>query len=182
MIVSAVRQIADWLADAATGVNTQLAALPLEAVDSPPPLVTVWDATRFDWVARGVVPRDRTGKLPLLLVHVPSEQELSAWAGDPQGGARSLTVLVDYVRRPQLEPDSDYLVSHAMQTLRACARALQAPFTSVDTRTRTGVDLGRPSFRILAAQEKLAGEETIVATLEVTLLAFDPWVMGATVS
>lgn len=182
MIVSASRQVADWLSDAATGVNVQLNSVPGDASDVRPPNVTVWDATRFEWVAKGVVPRDRTGALPLLLIHVPQEQQVTAWAGDDTAGWVPVTVIVDYVRRPELTATSDFVVTHALQTLRAAVRALQAQYQTADTRVRNGVDLSRPAYRIVAEQQKLAGEELILATLEVTLGAFDPWVMGATIS
>ncbi len=182
MIVAAVRQVADWLVDATTGVNALLPSIPHDPSEVDPPAVTVWDATRFSWVASGNVPRDRTGALPLLLVRGPDEQEISAWLGDENGGVTPLTVLVAYVRRPQLSADTDYVLTHAYQTLRAAVRALQAQYQSADVRTRVGVELGRPTYRLVAAQEKLAGEEHILASLEVTFPAADPWVAGATIS
>ncbi len=182
MIVAAVRQCADWLTDATNGVNVQLASVPGDSSDVPPPLVTVWDATRFEWVSRGVVPRDRTGALPILLVRGPNAAELKAWAGASDGGWSECQVLIDYVRRPSLSSDSDYVMTHAYQTLRAVARALQAQYQTAEIRTRNGVDLQRPTIAFTAEQEKLAGEEVVLAGLTITFSAFDPWVMGATIS
>jgi hypothetical protein len=182
MIVAAVRQVADWLVDAETGVNAQLAAAPRDATDTVPPLVTLWDATRFEWVARGEVPRDKTGHGPLLLVRGPDELDLPIFAGDAQGGYASLDVLVAYVLREDVEQPTEYALTHAYETIRAAARALQAPFNTTTTaQVRMGVTLERPTLRFSAAQSSLtdAGGDLILAGLTVTIPALDSWALGS---
>lgn len=179
MIVAAVRQVADWLVDASTGVNAQLASVPGDDADAKPPLVTVWDATRFEWVARGNVLRDKTGAGPLLLVRGPDQAELPTWAGDEAGGWASVDVRVAYVRRPTVDQPSDYVLRDAYQTLRAAVRALQAPFQDMSaTNERMAVEFARPTIVFDAQQEEMSGKETILASLLVTLPAFDQWSLG----
>jgi len=180
VIVAAVRQVADWLVDGATGVNVQLASLPGDSPDVRPPLVTVWDATRFEWVARGHVLRDRTGSGPLLLVRGPDETALPLFAGDETGGWSTVDVVVAYVHRPTAIDWTDYVLRDAYQTLRAAVRALQAPFGALQVGpTRMRVAFDRPTARFVAAQETLSGEETILASLIITLPALDEWALGS---
>lgn len=182
MIVAAVRQTADWLGDATHGVNALLASVPGDVGDTAPPNVTIYDATRQDWVARGVIPRGDTGNVPLLLVRGPDEAEIPLWAGTDGGGWGDVEVRIAYVRRPGVTRASDDVLTQAYQTLRAAARSLQAQFQTMQAGpTRQGVLFERPRLRFLADQETLAGNETILASLAVTFGAFDPWVLGATI-
>lgn len=179
MIVPAVRQVADWLSDASTGVNVQLATVPGDALEPVPADVTVWDATRSAWVARGEVPREQTAAGPLLLVRGPDEAELPTWAGDESAGWAAIEVIVAYVVRPGIDVASDDALRDAYQTLRAAVRALQAPFQTMQAGpTRASVEFARPTVRFDAGQQNLAGKETILAQLLVTLPAFDSWSLG----
>lgn len=183
MIVGAVRQLADWLVDPTTGVNAQLPTVPGDPTDVPAPLVTVYDATRFEWVARGSIPRAKTGDGPLLLVRGPDEADQPLWAGGESGGWADVDLRVAYVRRPEITGPSDYAVAHAYQTLRAAVRALQAKFpVPAASPVRMGVQLERPRVAFIASNEELSGKEIILCSLSVTVSAFDPWVMGATVT
>jgi hypothetical protein len=185
MIVAAVRQVADWLVDGSAGVNAQLQSLPTDGtvVASNPPLVTVWDATRFEWVARGAVPRSLTGNGPLLLVRGPDELELPIFGGTGEGGWANVDVLIAYVDRPNLEVPNDYVLTHAYETLRAVARAMQQRFnTFTAAPERLRVSLDRPTLRFSAAQAPLQddGDEFVLAGLTITIPAFDIWAMGST--
>lgn len=186
MIVAAVRQVADWLDDGTTGVNAQLATLPPDGVlvESAPPAVTVWDATRFEWVARGEVPRALTGNGPLLLVRGPDELVLPIFGGVEGGGWTDVEVLVAYVDRPSLATPSDDVLRHAYETLRAATRALQQRFNTAGAAApeRMRVSLDRPTLRFTAAQSPLQddGDEFILAGLTITIPAFDIWAMGST--
>lgn len=181
MIVAAVRQLADWLTDATHGVNVQLATVPGDGGDTPPAAVTVWDAARHDWVARGQVPRDRTGSGPLLLVRGPDEAELPLFAGQDGGGWTDLELLVAYVHRPGITTASDRALRDAYETLRAAARSLALQFPTLQASPeRARVSFERPRARFLAEISTLAGEETVLATLVVSLPAFDAWALGTT--
>lgn len=182
-VVAAVRQLADWLVVASTGVNAQLASVPKDPTDPTPAPVTVYDSTRFAWVARGTVPRDKTGSGPLLLVTGPEEAEVPIWAGAPNGAWGDIECLISYVQRPLVTVDTDFSLTDALQTLRAAARAIQAQFqTMQEGPERMGATLERPRVRLILSNEKLEGNEVIVAMLAVTFSVADPWVAGATVS
>ena len=179
MIVAAVRQVADWLVDGTRGVNQQIALVPGDSSDALPALVTVWDATRFEWVARGHVLRERTGAGPLLLVRGPDVAELPLFAGDG-GGWAAVEVRVAYVLRQSSESWTDFALRDAYQTLRAAARSIGQQFQTMQASPeRARVAFDRPTARFEAAQETLSGEETILASLLVTLPALDEWALGA---
>lgn len=184
MIVAAVRFIADTLVAASTGVNAQLAALPIEAgagvPDTIPPPVLVYDSTRFSWVARGVVPRAETGATPLLLVRGPDEAEIPLWAGEA-GGWTPINIRVGYVGRPaESVTPSDAALFHAYETARAAARCLAVKFETMQSGPeRNRVSFERPTVTFLAEQEELAGKEIILAQLNISLPSFDRWALGA---
>lgn len=181
MIVAATRQVADWLVHPTTGVNAQLAAAPNDPTDTTPPLVTVWDATRFEWVARGEIPRDKTGNGPLLLVRGPDAAELPIALTQGEGGYTPIDVLVAYVVREDVDQPTEYALTHAYETLRAVARALQAVFNTTTTpQSRMGVVLERPTLRFSAEQTPLAeaGGDLILAGVTITIPALDSWALG----
>jgi hypothetical protein len=181
MIVAATRQVADWLVHPTTGVNAQLASAPRDPSDTTPPLVTVWEATRFEWVARGEIPRDKIGDGPLLLVRGPDAAELPIALTQGDGGLAPIDVLVAYVVRDRVEQYTDFALAHAYETIRAIARALQAVFNTTGTRqVRMGVELERPTLRFSAEQIPLteAGGDLILAGVTITIPARDTWALG----
>jgi hypothetical protein len=179
VIVAAVRQVADWLVNGSSGVNAQLATVPGDSADVIPPLVTIWDATRFEWVAQGRVLRDLTGSGPLLLVRGPTELEIPLFAGQQGGGWAPVDVIVAYVHRPTVEEPSEYVLRDAYQTLRAAARAIALQFPTMQaSQERARVAFERPTVRFSAEQEQLDGE-VLLASLTITLPAFDEWALGS---
>lgn len=179
MIVAAVRQVADWLVNGTTGVNAQLASVPGDSSDVIPPLVTVWDATRFEWVARGQVLRALTGNGPLLLVRGPTELELPIFAGGAGGAWAPVDIVVAYVHRPTVEEPSEYTLRDAYQTMRAVARVIALQFPTMQaSQERQRVAFERPTVRFSAEQEQLDGE-LLLASLTITLPAFDEWALGS---
>lgn len=179
MIIPAIRQVADWLVDADTGVNKQLATVPGDPGEPVPNLVTVWDASRFPWAATGEVPRELTNAGPLLLVSGPEDAEFPTWPGDDRGGWTDIEVLVAFVARPGIDVPPEYKLRDAYQTLRAAVRALQAPFQTMQSGpTRASVEFARPVVRFSSAQVPLVGSEMMLAGLTVILPAFDAWALG----
>lgn len=184
MIVAATRFVADTLVDATAGVNVQLAALPIETgagvPDTTPPAVLTYDATRFAWVARGIIPRAEIGNTPLLLVRGPDEAEIPLWAGEAAGWV-PLKIRVAYVGKPsESVTPSDRALFHAYETARAAARCLALKFQNMAAALeRNRVSFERPTVVFLSEQEELAGKENILAQLEVTLPSFDRWALGA---
>lgn len=178
MIVDLVRQVADWLADPSTGVNVQLASLPDDVGDTTPPNVTVADETRDAWVARGVVPREKIGAGPILIV---TSDKTSRIPLSTKNGRAENTVVVRYVAR---KAATDELLNDALQTLRAVGRVLALKFTSVmGSLTRNRTDLEPPEdARLIAEFEELEGDEIIAYRLEVTIPATDAWGLAAVAS
>jgi hypothetical protein len=185
VIVAAVRQVADWLADLTTGVNALLASVPKDVGDPAPPNVTIYDETRDAWVAVGVVNRAAGNAGPLLLIRGGDGQELPLFPTQGDGGYVPCEVLIAYVRRAivnQATPvPTDDAVRDALQTMRAVARSLALQYTAQQANPRrTQVDLDRPSIRLDRSQEKLGESELILMSLSVTLPALDSWSMGVT--
>lgn len=175
MIVDVLRQVADWLSDGLSGVNTLLGALPDDVGDTVPPNVTVVDVTRNEWIARGVVHRDKIGAGPLLIVSLGAVTDvpLRTDAADA-----SVPVVVQYVAR---KATTDELVTECLQTLRAAARVLAARFSPVvGALTRNETDLAPPDVARLTIEfTELEGDELIVGRLELSIPATDAWGLAA---
>ncbi len=185
MIVAAIRQTADWLSHATTGVNALRANVPRDTGEAAPGAVTIYDETREAWVARGQVPRAKTGTGALLLVRGPDELEVPLFGGEPSGGFTDCEVRVLYVRRAlAASVESDDAVRDVYQTLRVCARSLALQYTTqVAAPARNGVDLHRPAVRLLRGVVPLdpaaPDGELVVGALSITYPAVDPWAMAA---
>jgi hypothetical protein len=185
MIVAAIRQTADWLADGTTGVNALLAAVPKDVTDTAPPTVTIYDETRDAWVARGAVPRAKTGNGPLLLLRGPDEAELPIFGTQGDAGAVPVEVRVLYLRRALAATvDSDDAVRDVYQTFRAIARSLALQYDTQEAApARNSVDLYRPTLRVLRGLAPLDPNkpdgELITGALAITFPAVDPWAMAA---
>lgn len=181
MNVAAVRQTADWLADATTGVNALLASVPRDVGDPAPPDVTIYDETTAPWVARLSVPRGKTGNGPLLLVRGGDEVLLPLFGDQGDGGWTAFEVLVAYVRRAPVETvESDDAVRDCLQTLRAAARSIALQYQTQEAAPRrTHVDLARPTLRLVRDNSRVE-DELIYAMLAITFPAADSWAMAAT--
>jgi hypothetical protein len=178
MIVDALRQVADWLADATHGVNAILGAVPQDSGAEVIPAVTIRDETRTAWVARAIVPREKVAGGPLLLVRMGvegTEIPLNTQAGFPR-----TTIPVDVWYVTALA-DTDLVVTYAVQTLRAAGRVLAARYTgTMGALTRNGTDLEAPQQgRIELVMEPLAGDDLVVARLTFAIPAVDPWGLAA---
>lgn len=187
MIAAAVRQVADWLGDGTTGVNALLASIPKDVGDTAPASVTIYDETREPWVARGTVPRAKTGTGPLLLVRAGDEVELPIFPTQGSGGYASCEVVVCYVRRAPATGttavESDDAVRDVYQTMRAVARSLALQYDTQEANpSRQSVCLDRPTVRFLRQSASLAPDgEVITGMCSITFPAVDPWAM-ATIS
>lgn len=181
MIVDGVRQTAVWLADATTGVNALRSSVPRDSGEAAPPAVSIYDETRSAWVARGVVPRGKTGSGALILVRGADETDVPLFPGEG-GGFTPLGVRIAYVRRADVSlVESDDAVRDALQTLRICARSIASQWLSQQAMpTRNQVDFDRPLFKIVRSAEELAGDDLILAEAHITYPAVDTWAMAAT--
>lgn len=188
MKVAAIRQTADWLAHVVTGVNALLATVPRDVGEAAPPNVTVYDETRDDWVARGTVPRKKTGNGPLLLVRGPEEVQLPIFGTQEAGGYTPIDVLVLYIRRAAAAGasavESDAAVRDVYQTSRAIARSIALQYTTQQANpSRMSVGLDRPTLRFLRQGGPLDPQqpdgELITGIVSITYPAVDPWAMAA---
>lgn len=178
MIIDVLRQVADWLADPTTGVNAQLLLVPQDPSEGAVPPVTIRDETRAGWVGRGVVPRERVAGGPLLLVRLGQEGADVPLAGAGAFPRQSVPVDIWYLAA---RVETDLVVTHAVQTLRAVQRVLALEFTDVmGARTRNRTDLEAPVLgRVELVLEPLAGDEQVVARLTFAVPAVDPWGLAA---
>lgn len=182
MIAAAVRQTADWLADATTGVNAIRSTVPRDGGEPAPAAVTIYDETREPWIARRQVPRKKTGSGPLLLVAGPDEVEVPIFGSQGDQGFAPCEVMVAYVRRaPIATEESDDVVRDVYQTLRIAARSLALQYTEQEANpTRMSVGLDRPTVKILRTAEPFGDDgEVISGLLSITYPAIDPWAMAA---
>lgn len=185
MIVPAVRLTADALAHLTTGVNALLAAVPRDVGDAAPGDVTVYDETRDAWVARGTVPRTKTGNGALLLVRGPDDLDLPLFGSQGDGGWTPCEVRVLHIRRAlAASVESDDAVRDMYQVFRACARVIALLFDSQsDLLVRNSVHLNRPSLRMLRGVAPLDPNkpdgELITGALAITYPAVDPWAMAS---
>lgn len=189
MIVPAVRQTADWLRDATSGVNALRGSVPRDVGEAAPAAVTVYDEMTDEWVARGAVPRAKTGAGPLLLVRGPDELDVPLFPTQGQNGGPLTTcsVWLLYVRRVDVAGSaavaSDDVVRDAFQTLRIAARAIASQWTEQEAMpARNGVDFDRPTFTILRQSAELSDTETVVGVARIDYPAVDAWAMAASAS
>ena len=178
MITDVLRQVSDWLDDDTTGVNAQLASLPQDAGEPAVPRVWVKDETRVGWVARGVLPREKLGGGPVLLVRLGAEGAGVPLATQDAFPRESVPVEVWYFAA---KAETELLVTQAFQTLRAAARVLAARFGPVmGALSRNATELEAPEQgRIELVLEQLAGDEQVVARLTFAVPAVDPWGLAA---
>jgi hypothetical protein len=185
VIAAAVRQVADWLADGVTGVNALRLSVPMDNGETAPAAVTIYDETREPWVARGTVPRAKTGTGPLLLVRGPDELAVPIFGTQGNGGYADCEVLVCYVRRApaagSTAVESDDAVRDVYQTMRIIARAIALQYTEQEANpSRQSVSLDRPTVRFLRQTAPLSPDgELITGMLSLTFPANDPWAMAA---
>lgn len=175
-----IRQHADWYADGPAGVNAQRPNVPRDVGVAAPPAVTVYDATRHAWVARGTVPRDKTGSGALLLVDGTEEFQTWVRSQDIQGGGSLVGVRARYVARKK---QTELLVMDCYHTLRCVLRVIALRFNgTTPSYTRNGTILEPPDdVRFQLPLEPLEGDELVVGELVFAHRATDPWAL-ATIS
>jgi hypothetical protein len=120
----AVRMLADRLADADEGVNAISAFVPRFTGDEVPPEVTIYDATRTGWVARGKVPKGEDGdeeqiSFPCVVVFLQQGNYESGVARDASGGRYTQGVVTLIAQLIMHEADTELAASHGMYLLRA---------------------------------------------------------------
>lgn len=188
MITPVVRQVADWLGDATTGVNALRTSVPMDNGETAPAAVTIYDETRDPWVARGSVPRTKTGPGPLLLVRGPDRLVIPIFGDQEAAGYAECQALVLYVRRATAAGaaavESDDAVRDIYQTMRIIARSIALRYaTRAANPTRMSVGLDRPTLEFLREGGPLTPDATdgemITGTLSITFPAIDPWAMAA---
>lgn len=123
METEVVRIVADWLANltsAGAGVNALLNSVPLDGGDSAPPPVTVYDATRDNWVARKLLPNDETITLPAVAVFLLAPAQVDGEVGQTvQDGTFSLAIAYLFQKS-----DTKSGVQAALYTKRAIRQSL----------------------------------------------------------
>lgn len=176
MIVDLIRQVADWLSDGTTGVNTVRTSVPRDGGDPAPAAVNVYDQTREAWVAMGIVLREKTGAGPMLLVQLHGDVEMPVRTDQIVAGWPRVELAVRYVARNTTRDD---LVRDAWQTLRCAQRVLADQFnkTPGTSWSRNGTLFEKPTARLVPFSEPLEGDELVVAVLLLTFEALDPWAL-----
>lgn len=169
MIVESDRLVADWLADATTGVNACLLALPLDGSDARPvPFASITDETRDGPTARGEFPTAR----PALAVSIDVIQELDGTvvtvtrdghlkirlrvAVDNPDTAAAMTAMGYYLRaalrslRKLFEVDESLRVRNQIYLETCITLALQTYPPPAESGTVTGAILATLQLRDLA--------------------------------
>lgn len=172
-----IRQHADWYADGAAGINAQRTNVPVDVGVAVPPAVTVYDSTRYAWVARGTIPRDKTGSGALILVEGVEEFQTWVRSEDLQAGGSLVGIRARYVARKK---QTDVLLLDCYNTLRCILRVVALRFngTTMDY-TRNGTVISPPDdVRFQLPLERLEGDELVVAELLFAHRAIDPWALA----
>lgn len=173
-----IRQHADWYADVSAGINVQRANVPVDVGVAVPPAVNVYDSTRYAWVARGSIPRDKTGSGALILVEGVEEFQTWVRSEDAQAGGGSLIgVRARYVAR---KTQTDVLMMDCYNTLRCVLRVIALRFNgTVTSYTRNGTLIEPPDdVRFQVPLERLEGDELVVAELLFAHRVIDPWALA----
>lgn len=172
-----IRQHAAWYSDATDGVNAQRATVPRDGGDAAPPSVTVYDSTHQAWVARGTIPRDKTGGGALLLVDGTEQFQTWVRSADVEAGGSVIGVRVRYVAKKKA---TEQLVQDCYQTLRCVLRVIALRFngTTLDY-TRNGTIISAPTdVTFQLPVERLEGDELVVGELIFAHRALDPWALA----
>lgn len=189
--VAAILLVARRLADPTVGVNTLLAAMPVDPSDGDRPVpadMTVLNEVEKNWVLKGTIPRKETGNGPLLLVlRDPNNPQLGARLGAPEtddADQPNLSLLIEYVER-RATPGSETAgmasgTRDAIDAMRCVERCLHDWFetTSSVDRTFAGASVidGGPVIHAWA-QRELQGD-TCSAALLVPLRVTDRWALN----
>lgn len=139
-MIEPVRIVADWLADASHGVNSQLPLVARDAGDAQPPDVTVQDETRDAVVARGQLPDTTDAERSGAYVVVEGfEEDLGQETLSPMRYG-SVTLLLRYKSRT---PNTAAGRVAEAYTMRAVVRSLTLLHddSQQDARSRNGVNL-----------------------------------------
>jgi hypothetical protein len=185
--VAAELLVARRLAHETKGVNAMLAELPMDTSDGDRPApadVTIYNEIEDNWVARGTVPRKKTGNGPLVLVRrAPTEQESVSlgMAEVDSADQPHIGVLIEHIERKEnAGDDTDGVASGArdsIDTMRCCERCLHVWFaeTTPAEREFAGARVldGGPVVHV-PLQTKL-GSDYCSAGLVLTLRTTDRW-------
>lgn len=152
---TAVRIVADWLANTTYGVDAIAAVVPRDGTDPAPPATHIYDETRHGWVARQQIPKaNATVVFPAVLVFARQAK----WDGGPADaqdtGARTIDGTVQLVVQLVLDVSTtEAAITAGLYLMRAIHNSLLQldEHTHDADRTRTGV-------RILPSQDLLQGQ------------------------
>ncbi len=171
MMVEVIRLVADALADASTGVNAQIATLPLRSGESAPTLIaSIVDETRTGWVARGEFPRDSLASGPVLAVYQAGDVSM-----DGERTATHRDVVLDIgVRLIAPAELSESGTTQLLDTLRAVQRALRVMLSDaqqIALRTENSVQIQVAEVwrqtPIVAVEDDAIVTASLLATLNV---------------
>jgi len=175
MIIDVIRELVDWLADPATGVNALLPHVPRDAGDEAPPAVRICDETRHAWVARGRVDASVLRDGPVLLVHLAGEISAELMP-DRQPDGSTVDVAIRYAARGA---GTDALMRDAHQTHRCAQRVIAARFPGYTGPfpARNGVTLSVPGALQYVPLFTPLEDSVVVGALLVPIPAHDPWAL-----
>jgi len=175
VILEPLRLVKDWLTDAGTGVNAQLAAAPTDVGEAAPPAVTVLTELETPWVAREVID---TGSVtgPMLLVTIAGETEAATLPDTATTPRAEVGIAVRYAVRLSQTATA---ARDCYLTLRTVHRIVAQQFAGVmetKTRNRVEVSAGRiVRYLPLAAQPE---DDLVVGALVILFPVLDPWALG----
>lgn len=171
-----IRQVAAWLEDDTLGVNALLPTVPKDVGDEALPLVRIFAATEYDWVARSMIDRAKLEDGPVLLVSAFPTAEATIYAGGKPAPGQ-LAIAVRYAAR---KTASSVLQRQGWQTMRAAMRSLVKQATQQNIIRENGVRIGPlDGLTHIAALEE-SGDDILIDILTVTLTVDDAWACGGT--
>src|SRR3990167_3682755 len=136
-MIEHVRIVSDWLSDGTDGVNARLAALAIDAGDSAPGSVTIYDDSRNAIIARKVWPDDLKTTRGLLVYDLGTEWRIGIQNGYQEGVCRTGVLLaIPVAATDEAIEDCGYLMRAVLQAL----NDLSEPANEAD-RTRNAIVL-----------------------------------------
>lgn len=190
MIVDVMRLVLEWLSDPVTGVNAQLAAVPRDPGEDPPPAVVIYNELDHPWVARNVISRDALKDMAgnpqpgLILRGPPSDQPILAAVLPQQQQANPVIIPLGlmYASRKPVAQTSAAQVRDARQTMRAAFRVIARKFDGPHTTyVRNDCVVGLTSEGLALANKYVdAGDDEVLDSLLLPFTVLDRWALGIT--
>lgn len=174
--VSLVTLLATWAADASTGVNAQLLALPAGETPPVPPPVTVLSMYTDRQAAEGMFDDLRLDQGPFLLFAPADRAQFAGVLHDGLPDTHDVAAMYIDGRS-----ESHIALQNAHRTLRALRRVIALQF---NLRSNAGVDVGgcyveRPTTIAMQTGDPREGASQITASVFLPFPSLDRWALGA---